>query len=319
MRVVLGLGLLRAWRRALALGAALLVFELLVGLTYASVDQNQIRQVVDSLPPALRALAAGSDVASPSGYVGLGFVHPVALTLLLALAVSMAAQPARDVEDGVAELVLSRPLAPWRWLAAQAGAMALLVADAAAAGVLGAAIAARTVDDLGGVSLPGLLLVGAQAWLLAMAVGAITLLAAARVRTGGRAVAVGAGFAVVSYAVNYLAEVWTLAEPLGRLSVFSDFRPADTLGAVAAVSPEAEGTQGGGLFFLGLGATFLLVWLAPTPSGRMGWAIWPAGALLVMGLLLAASFATVANLIFPVGLVLAGAFLLFRAFRPRSG
>lgn len=92
-----------------------------------------------------------------------------------------------------------------------------------------------------------------------------------------------------------------------------------TLGAVAAVSPEAEGTQGGGLFFLGLGATFLLVWLAPTPSGRMGWAIWPAGALLVMGLLLAASFATVANLIFPVGLVLAGAFLLFRAFRPRSG
>ncbi|MBL8056356.1 MAG: hypothetical protein JNK29_06630, partial [Anaerolineales bacterium] len=92
-----------------------------------------------------------------------------------------------------------------------------------------------------------------------------------------------------------------------------------TLGALAALSPEAQGARSGGLFFLGLGATFLVVWLAPTAAGRQRWAVWPAGVLLVMGALLATPFGTLANLVFPAALVLAGAFLLFRAFRPRAG
>ena len=55
-----------------------------------------------------------------------------------AAAISMAAAPARDCEDGAAELILSRPIQPPRWL----GAHALAMATALAAVVAGATSAA---------------------------------------------------------------------------------------------------------------------------------------------------------------------------------
>lgn len=93
-----------------------------------------------------------------------------------------------------------------------------------------------------------------------------------------------------------------------------------TLGVVAGLNARELGDiETGGVFFLGLGATFLIVWLAPTAQGRNRWAIWPAGALLIFGALLATPFATLAGFVLPVGLVVAGAFLLYRSFRPRAG
>lgn len=236
MGTVLDLALRRAWRRVVAVALGLALFELVVGLSYAGIDQNQIRSLVDSLPPALRALAAGADIASPSGYLGSGYLHPVALALLAGLAVSMTAMVARDVEDGVAEVVLSRPLPRRRWLGAHAlAALATLIAGVAAA-FAGGMVAALVVDDLRTVRVGDLALVALDALLVFAAIGGVSLLAAALSRTAGRAVGIAAGFVVVSYALNYLAQVWSLAEPLGRLSVFRYYDPPEVLrtGAIGA-------------------------------------------------------------------------------------
>jgi ABC-type transport system involved in multi-copper enzyme maturation permease subunit len=222
-----------AWERAririvvLALGFAL--FELVVGLSYASVDQNAIRQLVDALPPALRALAGSADIATPTGYAGSGYLHPVALALPAAAAISMAAAPAREAEDGTAELVLSRPLPPPRWLGAHALAMATGLAVVVAGGYLGGLVASEIVGDLAPVD-PGplaLALLGSYACFLA--VGGVALLVASLVRSGGRVVAWASGFVIVSYAVDYLAQVWSVAEPLGPLSVFRYLDPPAVL------------------------------------------------------------------------------------------
>jgi ABC-type transport system involved in multi-copper enzyme maturation permease subunit len=222
-----------AWERAririvvLALGFAL--FELVVGLSYASVDQNAIRQLVDALPPALRALAGSADIATPTGYAGSGYLHPVALALPAAAAISMAAAPAREAEDGTAELVLSRPLPPPRWLGAHALAMATGLAVVVAGGYLGGLVASEIVGDLAPVD-PGplaLALLGSYACFLA--VGGVALLVASLVRSGGRVVAWASGFVIVSYAVDYLAQVWSVAEPLGPLSVFRYLDPSAVL------------------------------------------------------------------------------------------
>lgn len=226
MSVVFALTLRRAGRRALALGIALFLFELLVGLSYASVDENEIRRLVDSLPPAIRAFAAGSDLASAWGYIGTGLIHPIALAIQAALVVSVAAMPARDVEDGVAELMLSRPLAPTRWLGAQILALMVLLAGVVAAGFAGTAIAVSTVDDLGQVGLGGVALAFLTGALLQMSVAAVTFVASSLSRSGGRAVGWGAGFVLVSYAINYLGQLWKPVESLGWLSVFDRFRPA---------------------------------------------------------------------------------------------
>ena len=91
MRTVFGLAWERAWVRIAVLAVGFGLFELVVGLSYASVDQNAIRQLVEALPPALRALAGSADISTPTGYAGSGYLHPVALALPAAAAISRTA------------------------------------------------------------------------------------------------------------------------------------------------------------------------------------------------------------------------------------
>jgi ABC-type transport system involved in multi-copper enzyme maturation permease subunit len=230
MGTVLALALLRSWRRVLAMAVGFGIFELIVGLSYASVDENKIRSLVEELPPAIRALASSADIASPSGYLGSGFYHPVALTLQAALVISMAAMAARDMEDGPAELMLSRPLPRWRWLLAHAAALVAGLIVVALGGWLGGAIAASTVDALAPVELGSLTLVSLGGFLCFLVVGAVALVTTVLSHTAGRAIGWAAAFALVSYALNYLAQVWTVVEPLGPLSVFHYYDPAKILG-----------------------------------------------------------------------------------------
>jgi ABC-type transport system involved in multi-copper enzyme maturation permease subunit len=231
VRTIYSLALERARVRIFVLMLGFGLFELVVGLSYASVDQNAVRQLVDALPPALKVLAGSADIASPTGYMGSGYLHPVALAIQGAIAISMAAAPAREAEDGTAELVLSRPIPPARWLAAHACAMATALAVVAGGGYLGGLVAAVSVEDLAPVSpgpLAGAVAVG---FLCFLAVGGVALMVASLVRAGGRAVGLAAGFLLVSYALDYLAQVWSLVEPLGPLSIFHYLDPQEILGS----------------------------------------------------------------------------------------
>jgi len=230
MNVVLSLALRRSLRRTVLLGVALGAFLFLVGLSYATVDENQIRSLVESLPPAIRAFVKGSDVASPAGYLGSGFVHPITLALMAATAIAAGATSARDVETGVAELMLSRPLRRTSWLGAEIVAMVVQVTIVAVLGLLGATIAVASVDSLAPVSLTSLVITIIPLWLMFVGIGAVTVLASSFSRTGAKAIGWGTAFALVAYAIDYLSQIWTLAEPLGPLSVMHWYRPADILG-----------------------------------------------------------------------------------------
>ncbi len=229
MRVVLSLALRRSVRRTLLLGLALGAFLFLVGLSYATVDENQIRSLVESLPPALRAFVKGSDVASPGGYLGSGLIHPVTLALMAATAIAGGAASARDVETGVAELMLSRPLRRTTWLGAEIIAMLIQVTVVALMGFAGAAISVATVASLAPVQWGPLAVAFVLLWLMFAGIGAVTVLAASLSRTGARAIGWGTAFALVAYAIDYLSQIWTVAEPLGPWSVMHWYRPASIL------------------------------------------------------------------------------------------
>lgn len=76
----------------------------------------------------------------------------------------------------------------------------------------------------------------------------------------------------------------------------------------------------GGIFFLGLAATFALVRLATRSDPNMGWAWWPAGILgLVGALTILLGTAQIAQYIWPIGLIVLGGWLLMRNFaKPKS-
>ena len=94
--------------------------------------------------------------------------------------------------------------------------MVIGLAAVTAGGYLGGLVAALTVQDLGSVNLGHLALVSLGGFLVFLVVGAVALVVASLVHTGGRAIGWAAGFALVSYAVNYLAQVWSVMEPLAR-------------------------------------------------------------------------------------------------------
>ncbi len=90
-----------------------------------------------------------------------------------------------------------------------------------------------------------------------------------------------------------------------------------TLALVAGLSSTLEGVEVGGVFFFGLGLTFALLALLPTPEGRLTWALIPAIVLLVMGALITAAAAELINYLWPVLLIVGGLYLLYRAFSSR--
>lgn len=113
---------------------------------------------------------------------------------------------------------------------------------------------------------------------------------------------IGLGFWVV-YLQNH--NFWWAIIPGGTMV---------TLALVAGISggESDTGINGGGIFFLGLAATFALLGFLPGVKG-MKWPYIPAVILAVMGLLLLATSSSLINYIWPIALVLLGIYLIIRS------
>lgn len=115
----------------------------------------------------------------------------------------------------------------------------------------------------------------------------------------------------LSFWVIYLThrEHWWAIIPGGTLI---------TLALVAGLADSLPGEASGGVFFLGLAITFALIYLLPTPHGRMVWAWIPALVLAIMGVMLIGTMGQFINFMWPAILIVLGAFFLYRAFVVRK-
>jgi len=89
-----------------------------------------------------------------------------------------------------------------------------------------------------------------------------------------------------------------------------------TLGIVSVLDDLLGGNAGGGVFFLGLGLTFVLVAILPGGSGR-SWALIPGAILLVFGAILGTPYFGLAEYLWPAVLILLGGYFILRFFRNR--
>lgn len=114
---------------------------------------------------------------------------------------------------------------------------------------------------------------------------------------------IGAGFLLV-----YIADVekWWAIIPAGVLSTLALVAGIDEAGIL--------GIDTGGIFFVGLGVTFLLVALLSGVRGaRQSWAYIPAAVLLVMGTLIATPWIRYMENLWPLALIGAGAIWILRS------
>jgi hypothetical protein len=115
------------------------------------------------------------------------------------------------------------------------------------------------------------------------------------------------GAIAVSFWAVYLVnrEFWWAIIPAGVLT---------TLAVVAGADAYIVGDVGW-IFLVGLGLTFALVGVLPTPNGRMTWAFIPAGVLFLLGLFTSSSLLPYINYIWPFALILLGGYFIVRTFR----
>lgn len=120
---------------------------------------------------------------------------------------------------------------------------------------------------------------------------------------GGPIVLGGIG---LSFLLVYIAERsnWWAIIPAGVMA---------TLAIVAGLSPNMSGSGSGGVFFIGLGITFVLVAVLPNTVSQMRWAWIPAGILGVMGILLLFTAENLINYIWPALFILVGLFIIVRS------
>ncbi len=124
---------------------------------------------------------------------------------------------------------------------------------------------------------------------------------------GGWAGAVFLGAIGLSFVIVYIMrrDFWWALIPAGALL---------TLALVALSTSFMTGLESGALLFIGLGVTFGIVALVPTPDGRMTWALIPAGILGVMGILIALALGSLLNYVWPIALIIVGIYILVRGF-----
>jgi hypothetical protein len=84
--------------------------------------------------------------------------------------------------------------------------------------------------------------------------------------------------------------------------------------AVTQLIPDSPALIGG-IFFLGLAITFGLLYLLPTPSGKLKWALYPAGILLLIGIFITLGATNLLAFVGPLVLLAFGVYVIVRALR----
>lgn len=120
--------------------------------------------------------------------------------------------------------------------------------------------------------------------------------------------AVFLGFLGLAFILIYITHVnqWWAIIPGGVLL---------TLAGVTLVPSESD--LSGVIFFFGMALTFGLVYVLPKPSGRLKWALYPAGILLLIAVLVALGAANLMDFILPLALLIAGGFVIYRSIRKK--
>ncbi len=210
----------RSIARARWLLLALLVlfsgFQLLVIISARDVYRGQLFSQLAALVPAgLRQMSGGLVFTSFAGFATFGFFHPVVILIFVEAAIFLASEPAWDVESGMVDLTVARPV-PRAFVIGRT----LIVACGAAAALAGAmvlstrlALHAFAPATASWPRFDTTVRLGANLTAVAWCFASLSVLIAAAVRRRSAAVGLAGLTAVLLYLVHLLAELWRPARP----------------------------------------------------------------------------------------------------------
>jgi ABC-type transport system involved in multi-copper enzyme maturation permease subunit len=225
----------RVLKPLIAVGLVLAALQTVLVLQANAQQEAQTFGRIAEMMPAFIRRALGEMtlvVVSFQGAVSAAFFHPVVVLVIAFIGVYFGSEPAYDVESGIVDLVLSRPL-PRQWVITRALALVLIGTCAAPAILaLTMAVALRLFTPGALAQAPTattVLKMALNLTALATLAGTISLAVASRARRRGTAISVACVTGVLCYLVTFLEPTWAPAQAIGPLSPFHYYHPVNIL------------------------------------------------------------------------------------------
>jgi len=217
----------RARGLLLTLAGVLVLFEILVVIAAVYLhERGAFTQIIAFLPFMAQQMLGGV-FSSFAGMVAFGYFHPVVVIVFVGMAIAVASEPAADVESGVVDLVLSRPIGRWQVVTRTILVLAGTIIGLASLMVTATRLGMWWFVPAGGPALPLRSLVKLAANLVAVAwvFGALSLAIASVGRRRGLATGAAGLVALALYLLDVLAGLLPRIKPYGVLSPFHYYQP----------------------------------------------------------------------------------------------
>lgn len=238
MLTLIARSLQRVWPMWTATAVLLTAFQVALTVTAVSLHESgDYQRLFEAVPAFVRSMV-GPALTSFAGMTALVLFEPLVILLLVLFAVYVASEPAGDVEDGLVDLTLARPM-PRHWLVtrsllAMAGTAATLVLVLAAANVVsGRLLAPAGVPGPSGATIFSLM---GHLFMVTWCFGGVTLAVATRSRRRGTVLGVVTLAAISLFLVKVLGEFSRRFDWLRGLSPFDYFRGPEILLGTAPVA-----------------------------------------------------------------------------------
>lgn len=209
----------------LALAGVLAVFQVVLVIVAASLETSgSFERLAPFVPAFINRAMSGSllTLASFRAMSIAGYFHPIVVLIMAQLAIYVASEPAGDVELGLVDLVLARPL-PRRRLITRS----ILVAAGATAATTAVMGIATYAGLLGfapvGAPWPAprtIAVLSVELLIVAWTLGAAALAVASFARRRSTAITAVGVAAVALYLLEFLGASWAPAAPFARVSPF---------------------------------------------------------------------------------------------------
>lgn len=237
-----------------AVAALLSAFQVLdIVVAYNLQAKGLYGQFATLVPAFIQEAMGGVLVGSFAGAIALGFAHPLVVLSLSCVAIYLASEPAGEVEDGLVDLVVARPVP--RSVIVTRSALVYVVGTVAVVTAMFATsrVAVRWVSPATLVTLPAVRLAWVAGNLLAIVwcFGAAALAMASSVRQRMRAVGPVALVAVFLYLLQFGAAAWAPLRPFARISPFHYYEPMQTLLGTVRPATQVVGLLGAATILVG--------------------------------------------------------------------
>lgn len=213
---------LKLW---LALAAVLAVFQIVLVIVAASFETSGSFERLAAFVPSFISRSVSGSLLTLASFRAMsiaGYFHPVVVLIMAQLAIYLASEPAADVELGLVDVVLARPLPRRRLItrsiviaAGATIATTIVMGGATTIGLFAFAPAGAAWPEPRTVGLLSIELL-AVSWTL----GAAALAVAAFTRRRSTAITAVGVAAVALYLLEFLGASWARAAPYARVSPF---------------------------------------------------------------------------------------------------